>query len=613
MTEWEELFTDPRYLYRILCGLDDYFDLMNMVYLNKQVYARIQGNKGLTDMIRKKCQIESVTDVDEDGNLKTWCSVFVQTRKKHGLYIKYFPHGGIWNECTYHNDILDGNYNYYLMDGLDYPTESKTYKMGRLDGLEVVRVPGGNILRRTPWKNGLRHGSEDCYDQFSGRIVSREWFDHGVPCGNKTEFDSSRPGERVKRLTIRDDQGRIIKIAEYNTANSLKIPTSITNYNPLTGQKNGPYFEFWQTESHSGWLYDPATDNAFMAVGDLCCHYKTRGVYVEGQKDKQWAHYNVGGSLVIAENWQNGQLHGEVFNYDKKRIVMYSRYQNGQLHGPAYWFDNGRLIRKWNYHNGKQEGEQIHFPEMTKQVVAYGKNTIRYVGDQVTEINLTQSPLQQVTYYSTDTTQTKTICILVKPRFLTKNSSPNYVFAISKNIWQPPSWETRLQMGCSPEALQRLRTVEWADHKMVSFWENRNVQLIQHHGLYITFHDSGELETVCNYIEGNIVGHYREYHANKTKRVRAWYNASGHLDGLYQSWYPDGKLKMRLLYEDGDLVLSDQESLTKWNTDGTVQKQIYIDSQDRVVINNGTQRRRWRNLGFFEAMTELNPEILQFE
>jgi antitoxin component YwqK of YwqJK toxin-antitoxin module len=84
--------------------------------------------------------------------------------------------GQLSERLFYHDDTMHGIYTKY--DG-GTVSETRTYKLGKLQGLLVKYYPNGNRMEESPYQNGKINGVAKWYDQ-DGNLTIEYTYNDGV-------------------------------------------------------------------------------------------------------------------------------------------------------------------------------------------------------------------------------------------------------------------------------------------------------------------------------------------------------------------------------------------------------------------------------------------------
>lgn len=90
-----------------------------------------------------------------------------------------------------------------------------------------------------------------------------------------------------------------------------------------------------------------------------------KGKYLGKKKDGEWKYFSdKDGSLILAEDYQNGVLNGKTVVYipETKIVSEETNYVDGMKQGQYLkYYDNGALMVKANYKNDKLDGDYVYY------------------------------------------------------------------------------------------------------------------------------------------------------------------------------------------------------------------------------------------------------------
>ena len=67
----------------------------------------------------------------------------------------------------------------------------------------------------------------------------------------------------------------------------------------------------------------------------------------------------------------------------------------------------------------------------------------------------------------------------------------------------------------------------------------------------IKYFPNGKIKLNVNFVDGQMVGDYTEYHSNEQVFKKCVYNEKGKIDGLYQEYDTNGNLVREAHFENG--------------------------------------------------------------
>jgi antitoxin component YwqK of YwqJK toxin-antitoxin module len=252
----------------------------------------------------------------EDGT--TYECVY-KNGEKHGAEREYSDDGRLVSETFYVNGSADGPFavlSFFLTDiGAPPFTILKTigrYVRGKYDGLiehytdgmisETEIYCGGERLRTTQWRDGIRHGKDICYDT-SGNHVRVASYNKGgmgkekkVTLGPEYDYDSYSGNDAYKKTL------------------------------PLEGCRPASYYSF--DDSIGG------TDGARDEVRTM---YEIK----DGAAEGMWKHFYEENLLEAAVPYKCGRAHGTARSYYYSgALFSETPYVNGEKDGPEKYYED---------------------------------------------------------------------------------------------------------------------------------------------------------------------------------------------------------------------------------------------------------------------------------
>jgi len=255
--------------------------------------------------------------------------------------------------------------------------------------------------------------------------------------------------------------------------------------------------------------------------------------YKEGKKDGEWKYYFENGIEKKIENWKEDKKNGvfiEFFANGKKKTEI--NYKDDKMHGDykMYFDDETPFIEK-KYVEGKQDGEEI----------SYHKNA------QIASIKRYKMGVEEGTWrtYYDDGKEKSTL-----------------TYVNGKIVGEQKEFFKEGQLK---------RKIVYVDGKITlneGFDEFGN-KVDQED---ITYFKNGKTATVKRQKMGNPDGAWKTYYENgKMKSLENY--SQGRLEGEQKEFWETGKLKRRIVYQDGEIVLTED-----YDKDG---KKIGGESEDK--------------------------------
>ncbi|MBF0576863.1 toxin-antitoxin system YwqK family antitoxin [Dysgonomonas sp. GY617] len=271
---------------------------------------------------------------------------------KDGENIHYYPNGEIQSKAYFVKGVIDGTvFNYYpngsiksekkwkngIEDGIDrsYNENGKlwseiNYQNGKAEGKSIMNITGNNInyLQTAFYKNGLREGEfSEVYD--NGTIKEKGSYLNGQKNGlweyNKTDgtkklTEGYKDGELIKKITyypsgnieternyLKGKENGVIKKytaegaikSEHNYVNGKQIGKQITYF---TSSNGGNYIETYNNNDKG------QKDGEYAEIFRDNKNVKSRGKYINGQKDGKWTYGYINGTIYKEETYSSGKL-----------------------------------------------------------------------------------------------------------------------------------------------------------------------------------------------------------------------------------------------------------------------------------------------------------------
>lgn len=240
--------------------------------------------------------------------------------RKQGLYREYYETDQVKNEGYYKDDLKDGIFREFAMDGRVIKKEE--YRMGELvitaeaerDKFEVKRgyYENGNVKIVGTFKKGLPDGVFRQYDE-------------------KGNLDSAKvySGGKLLRQGKMDDQGR--EQGEWKEFYENGKLRAIGNY--VDGKREGI------------WKFSHENDSL-----------EQIGKFVKGKPEGEWKWFYPSGALRREENYKAGKEDGNMKEYDEDGNVMSEgRYAEGKAEG-EWRYSIGEYVASGNFIEGKEDG-----------------------------------------------------------------------------------------------------------------------------------------------------------------------------------------------------------------------------------------------------------------
>lgn len=235
-------------------------------------------------------------------------------------------------EAEFSKGFAVGKWEYYKDNKL---SEIMNYSDGYLNGELVRYYPDGKTVKeRANMKNGKADGVTETYSE-EGKLTYEKGLRDGTDNGPERRY--SNDGELVYEAMYKDGKMEGKAFQKINRGN----PDAYTKT------------EYYKNGKHEG-EYLEVFENGTV---------KTKGKYIDGQKDGLWESFNKDGKRKgNSETYKNGKVIKRVTYYTDGSVEMERNFNDdGKIHGieKKFAFDGGHLTSEKNYVNGKQVGKQM--------------------------------------------------------------------------------------------------------------------------------------------------------------------------------------------------------------------------------------------------------------
>lgn len=259
--------------------------------------------------------------------------------KRNGTFERFFPNGKPWYVNHYLNDIRDGSYRAYNIDGSlrtegEYVNDSRNGIWKRYNWI-------GKINEVTLYVNGNEDSLYTEYYSFGKPYQVGEYIDGTLE--GVTRF-LAPDGTPVVEKRYVDNQLMEVRTTEKNGQMGPWKPfspkMSLVGYYP-NGAK--AYEENYEAGTLSG------AKRIYFSNGKLCGEY----YYVNGESDGPFAEYYPNGNVCVKGRHRFDQLDGVVEVYDETgALIRTVSYKLGELHGPTVYYTKKVKSAEVEFYNG---------------------------------------------------------------------------------------------------------------------------------------------------------------------------------------------------------------------------------------------------------------------
>lgn len=237
-----------------------------------------------------------------------------------------------YTEAVFKNGYPEGRWEYYKDNKL---AEVTNYSNGKTNG-EIIRYyPDGKTVReKATMKDGKVNGTTSSYSQ-NGKLTYEKGMKDGMDEGPERKYD---------------ENGKLIYEATYKNGKQEGKSFQIIN--------RGSDDEYTQTQYYKNGRYHGESLEVFKNGKT-----KTKGNYIDGQKDGLWESFKKDGSRRgNQETFKNGKVIKRISYFTNGKPEMERNFNTeGKQHGAEkkYSSENGELTSEKNFVNGKQVGKQM--------------------------------------------------------------------------------------------------------------------------------------------------------------------------------------------------------------------------------------------------------------
>jgi antitoxin component YwqK of YwqJK toxin-antitoxin module len=295
---------------------------------------------------------------------------------KQGEWIEFYEDGSIKSEGNYLNDLKNGYFREYSMNGeliraLKYVNGELVQNAEELPKLEIKTefYDNAKIKSAGSYKNGIQEGVFREYDTIgeitaskiyvNGHIVSEgivdeaglrqgPWIDK-YESGEIKSKGKYKNGKRVGEWNFYHKNGKTEQEGKYNDA----------------GKPHG----LWKWYYESGNLlreeeYDAGKENGWMKELSDSGFIITEGEYIDGLKEGKWI-YQIADHKEIGNYKSDSKDSIWIHYYIKSGNKSYEgNYIEGNPDGKhKYYYENGKIKEEQNYAMGKRDGSWRKYNE----------------------------------------------------------------------------------------------------------------------------------------------------------------------------------------------------------------------------------------------------------
>ena len=299
------------------------------------------------------------------------------------------------------------------------------------------------------------------------------------------------------------------------------------------------------------------------------------GEFKEGLRAGEWRTYDINGNIEEKGNYVNDLREGAWSVYRNNKLIGKSEYHKGLKHGKTEQFsEKGIKVSELNYVNDQPHGYGIAWHATDKPMLHKAWEGYYKSGKQ--DSLWRQWDLQG-----------------------NLTSSGYYVNGYKEGIWS--EWYGGDEAGLLQSKGEYRKGIREGTHERYLYRE-KNAKKVLYSIEYTPYKNGKKNGTVTN-ILANGIKTYESYYVNDTMESRSsrWYESGqaetigywkkGKMDGTWHFYYPDGKLKMKYIINEGF-----QSEHIEWDSTGVmtmkkVQSKDY-SSVTQTFYSNGKEKTR---------------------
>ena len=278
---------------------------------------------------------------------------------RNGKYTEKYVNGSVKVEGRYKKGVKHGEWVWYHTNGK--VERKETYMNGKLEGASVTFGPGGTLLSKIKFRDGVNHGeyiggtgdgkrAEGSYKNdkpdslwryyflFNNKLAEEGMMKDGLKEGLWKQWDKN--GNIVEEVHYKEDK-RHGPATIYFFDGSIQMQVNFKNNLP-----HGPYKEYRQKE-----VYE-------------------EGAYLDGSKHGAFTRYWQSTDKLNpdvykqAGQYEKGLMHGKYEIYKNDKLHMTGEFMHDRKDGKeTVYYDNGQVKRETIYKQGLVEGiEKFYYP-----------------------------------------------------------------------------------------------------------------------------------------------------------------------------------------------------------------------------------------------------------
>ena len=386
-----------------------------------------------------------------------------------------------------------------------------------------------------------------------------------------------------KKISFFISNSKIGDEYQYNDKGVLTLASTFSN-NILNGPEKG-YHETGEVKYIRNYVNGKIEGDeiGYLKTGEIKYKRKFKNGILNGED----IGYYKSGEILYKRTYNNGFLFGEEMGYDKKGNKLYIKYYDNNiilqsdsnlsrenepssLRKISFFYNSGELKEEVNYLNGKINGQSIGFYKSGSKsyVFNYEEGVLQGISDTYFENGKLKSSCafhngkkngEEVKYNQEKKFDVDEISYFVEYKKLKRFYNSGLLDGLETGFY--PNGRIKYTQNWSKNILNGKKRVYY-------FFEDKDVLREQYsfkngliEGEFLTFHESGEVESKAFYTSGIKDSKIYKYYKNKNiKSIENYVDNSK--EGEWVEYYESGKIKKQYSYESdkykGELFMYDE-------------------------------------------------------
>lgn len=328
---------------------------------------------------------------------------------------------------------------------------------------------------------------------------------------------------------------------------------------------------------------------------------KREGSYQNNLQQGNWKEWYAGGAKKAETIFHNGKLDGEQKEwFENGTLRQFSIYKSGDLIHVKKWLDNGRILNSEYYRNGLKQGEWREYSQIpTEDTTTVSIRNFNMGKPDGAWLLYKQGLLLQEEYYSDSLLNGHRRHWNSKGQLLFDENYSQGLLQGQQNYYSDGILvrSEYYQMGLRNGAFDVFDSFNGKRIK-TSWYAN------DHEDSSATWHSNGIIAGIKRFTSATLPYSYEEYDENKTLLLRGNYK-NNMRDGLWISYYPNGKRKSETIFVDGQV----NGIYRRWYANGKLMLEtVYVGNQmqTRAKVWNEKGQSIPKTNRMYEAIIESN-------